>query len=184
MGTKIAGSAIIAFAVAALLAAPGGLAAKGRRGALIKLMKVDGAAVKGELISVKPDSVRLLRSGDVLTIPRDKVHSVALMRRSRKASGALTGFTFGALLGVIWTRGGAPVSELTTPVKGGAIFGGLGLVIGMVASRGEKVETVIPLAALAGPAANERWNALRAYSREGRLKTAAKKLGPPGSAEK
>src|SRR4030067_1091313 len=99
MGTKIAGSAVIAFAVAALLAAPGGLAAKGRRGALIKLMKVDGAEVRGELVSVKPDSLLLLRGGDALTIPRDKVHSVTLMRRSRKVSSALTGFTIGAMVG-------------------------------------------------------------------------------------
>lgn len=176
MGTKIAGSAIIAFAVAALLAAPGGLAAKGRRGALVKLSKVDGAEVKGELVSVKPDSIMLLRSGDVLTIPRDKVHSVTLMRRSRKASGALTGFTIGALVGVAW--GGSAGVDSRSQCIMGAIHGGLGLVIGMVASRGEKVETVIPFAELAGPAANERWIALRAYSREGRLKATAKRPGP------
>ena len=179
MGTKIAGSAIIAFAVAALLAAPSGLAAKGRRGALIILTKTDGAEVKGELVSVKPDSLLLLRSGDALTIPRDKVHSVTLMRRSRKASGALTGFTIGALVGVVWMRhDGGVMEEISTPVKAGAICGGLGLVIGMVAGRGEKVENVIPFAELAGPAADERWIALGAYSREGRLKATAKRPGP------
>ena len=176
MGTKIAGSAIIAFAVAALLAAPGGLAAKGRRGALILLTKADGAEVRGELVSVKPDSLLLLRGGDALTIPRDKVHSVTLMRRSRKASGALTGFTIGALVGVAW--GGSAGVDSRSQCIMGAIHGGLGLVIGMVASRGEKVETVIPFAELAGPAANERWIALGAYSREGRLKTTAKRSGP------
>src|SRR5512137_2623847 len=102
MGTKIAGSAIVACVVAALLVAPSGLAAKGKRGALIKLLKVDGAEVKGELVSVKLDSIILLRSGYVLTIPRDKVRSVTLMRRSRKASGALTGLTIGGLVGVAW----------------------------------------------------------------------------------
>ena len=175
MGTKIAGSAIIAFAVAALLAAPGGLAAKGRRGALIILTKADGAEVRGELVSVKPDSIILLRSGDVLTIPRDKVHSATLMRRSRKASGALTGFTIGALVGVAW-GGSARVSGSTSSM--GAICGGLGLVIGMVSSRAEKAESVIQFTGLTGPAADERWNALGTYSREGRLKATAKRLGP------
>jgi len=175
MGTKIARSAIIALAVAALLAAPGGLAAKGRRGALIMLTKADGAEVRGELVSVKPDSIILLRSGDVLTIPRDKVHSVTLMRRSRRGSGALTGLTTGAIVGVVWSAG---AKDDRYQRLSGVIFGGLGLVIGMVASRGEKVEAVIPFAELAGPAANERWIALGAYSREGRLKATAKRPGP------
>jgi len=175
MGAKIAGSSIIAFAVAALLAAPGALAAKGRHGALIILTKADGVEVRGELVSVKSDSIMLLRSGDVLTIPRDKVHSVTLVRRSRKASGALTGFTTGALVGVIWTAG---AKDDRYQRLSGVIFGGLGLVIGMVASRGEKVETIIPFAELAGPAADERWIALRAHSREGRLKATAKRPEP------
>ena len=175
MGTKIARSAIIAFAVAALRAAPGGLAAKGRRGALVKLSKVDGAEVKGELVSVKPDSLLLVRGGDALTIPRDKVHSVTLMRRSRKVSGALTGLTIGALVGVAT---GAAADETGLQRYYGTIFGGLGLVIGMVSSRAEKAESVIQFAGLTGPAIDERWNALGAYSREGRLKTTAKRPLP------
>jgi len=175
MGTRIAGSAIIAFAVAALLAAPGGLAAKGRRGALIILTKADGAGVKGELVSVKSDSLLLLRSGDALTIPRDKVHSVTLMRRSRKVSGALTGLTIGTLVGVAV---GAAADEPGLQRYYGTGFGGLGLVIGMVSSRAEKALSVIQFAGLAGPVADERWNELGAYSREGRLKAPAKRPGP------
>jgi hypothetical protein len=175
MGTKRAGSAVIAFAVAALLAAPGSLAAKGRRGALIILTKADGAEVRGELVSVKPDSIILRRSGDVLTILRDRVHSVSLMRRSRKTSGAFTGLTIGALAGAGWGAN-ARVTGGTSSMA--AICGGLGLVIGMVVSRAGKVESVIQFAGLTGPAADERWNALRAHSREGRLKTTAKRPGP------
>ena len=175
MGTKIAGSAIIAFAVAALLAAPGGLAAKGRRGALIKLLKVDGAEVKGELVSVKPDSLLLLRGGDTLTIPRHKFHSVTLMRRSRKVSGALMGLTIGALAGVGM---GAAAETTGAQRRLGTLFGGMGLVIGIVSGRAEKAQSVIQFTGLTGPAADERWNALGAYSREGRLKTTAKRPLP------
>ncbi|MCK7514954.1 MAG: hypothetical protein MZV70_70415 [Desulfobacterales bacterium] len=75
------------------LCLPSALSAKARRGALVVLTKVDGAEVKGELVSVKPDSLLLFKSGDALTIPRGRVHSVTIMRRSRMASGALTGFT-------------------------------------------------------------------------------------------
>ena len=152
-----------------LLALPGGLEAKGRRGALIILTKVDGAQVKGELVSVKPDSLLVLRRGAALTIPRGKVRSVSIMRRSKMASGALTGFTAGALLGVMWGLGRGPDAIHGHPsVPAGAVAGGLGLVIGMAAGRGEKVESVVPLAGLTGPADDERWNALGAHSREGR----------------
>lgn len=178
MGARTITSAAIILAVC-LLALPPGLAAKGKRGALIILSKVDGTEVKGELVSVRPDSLLLLRSGDALTIPRDRVRSVALIRRSRMASGALTGFTAGALFGVFWGIGyGDAVHGPSPSVTAGTVLGGLGLVIGMATSRGEKVESVIPFAGPAGPAADERWNALGDHSREGRLKETVKRPGP------
>jgi hypothetical protein len=153
-----------------ILCLPSALSAKARRGALVVLTKVDGAEVKGELVSVKPDSLLLLKSGDALTIPRVRVHSVTIMRRSRMASGALTGFTAGVLAGVSWGLSTGYVHGVHPSVTAGAFAGVLGLAIGMAVSRGEKVESVIPLAGLTGPAADENWDKLRAYSKEGRLK--------------
>ena len=78
------------------------LSAKARRGALVVLTKVDGAEVKGELVSVRarsPSSPQKPRCPDH---PPGRVHSVTIMRRSRMALGALTGFTAVVLAGVSW----------------------------------------------------------------------------------
>lgn len=176
MGTKAVASAITAIAVAALLAAPAGLAAKERRGALILLTKVDGTQVKGELISVRPESLLVRSGGEAFTIPRPKIQSVTILRRSRMASGALEGFTIGALWGVVLGVARGPDSIHGHPaIPIGAAGGGLGLIIGLAASRGEKVESVVGLAGLAGPAADEKWYTLRARSREGRRAAAARR---------
>jgi hypothetical protein len=176
MGTKAVASAITAIAVAALLAAPAGLEAKGRRGDLIILTKVDGAPIRGELISVRPESLLVRSGGEAFTIPRPKIQSVTILRRSRTASGALTGFTIGAALGIAWgiARGPDPIHGHPA-IPAGAVGGGLGLIIGLATSRGEKVESVVALAGLAGPAADEKWNTLRARSREGRRGAAARR---------
>ena len=49
-GMKARTAAAVFVLCVSLLALPGGLEAKGRRGALIILTKVDGAQVKGELV--------------------------------------------------------------------------------------------------------------------------------------
>lgn len=172
-----AGKFIAVVLMAGLLGLPAGLSAKTRRGALVILTKVDGAAVKGELVSVKSDSLLLLKSGDALTIPRGRVHSVTIMRRSRMASSALAGFTFGALAGVSWGigYGDSHAHGLPPSVKAGAFAGGLGLVIGIGVSRREKVESFIPFAGLTGPGADENWDRLRAYSREERRAEAVRR---------
>ena len=167
MKSRAMSVAVLALS-ALFIALPGGLSAKGRRGALIILTKVDGAQVKGELFLVKPDSLVVLRRGAALTIPRGMVHSVSIRRRSGLARGALSGFVTGAMLGIFEGITYDDHSHASPAVPVGAVGGGLGLVIGMVCSRREKVESVVLLAGLAGPAADENWNALRAHSRGGR----------------
>jgi hypothetical protein len=157
------------------IAGPAGLEAKGRRGALIIITKVDGVQVKGELFSVKPESLLVLRRGAALTIPRGMVHSVSIQRRSGLARGALSGFATGAILGFLLGSTYNDHFHSNPAVPVGAVAGGLGLAIGMVASRREKVESVVPLSGLSGPAANERWNALGAHSRKGRAKGSARR---------
>ena len=167
---RSAGKFAIVVIVAGLLVMPAGLWAKTKRGALVVVAKSDGIQVRGELVSVQSDSLLVLRGGDVLTIPRQKVHSVTLMRRSRMASSALRGFILGALPGVAWgiNYGDSGVHGIRTPVKAGAFTGGIGLLIGLAVGHGEKVDSVVPFAGLDGPAADGNWNALRAHSRENR----------------
>lgn len=167
---RTAATVLTCTIVVSLLFQAPDLAAQERRGADLIVTKLDGTRVAGELIAVKSDSLLLLRSGDVLTVPRHKIRSVTLMRRSQMASGALKGFVFGALPGVAWgiSYGDSGTHGIRTPVKAGAFCGVLGLAIGMAVSRGEKAESIIPFAGVDGPAADDNWNALRAHSREGR----------------
>lgn len=177
---RAAGTFIAVVLMAGSLGLPAELSAKTMRGALVVVAKTDGARVRGELVSVEPDSLHLLRGGDYLTIPREKTLSVTIMRRSRMASSALKGFIFGALAGVSWgvTYSDAHVHHIPTPVKAGAFTGVLGLAIGMAVARGEKVESVVPLADLGEPAANGNWEKLVPYSRAERQKTTAKRPRP------
>jgi hypothetical protein len=155
--------------IALFTAGPAGLSARPKRGAEVIVTKLDGNMAKGELVLVKPDSLLVFRGGVTLTIPRDRVHSVSIQRRSRTARAALTGFAYGAMAGILLGLTYNDNSSHASPaVPLGAVAGGLGLIIGVAARRGEKVESVVPLAGLTGPAADERWNALGAYSRVGR----------------
>jgi len=155
--------------IALFIAGPAGLEAKGRRGALIILTKVDGAQVKGELIAVESDSLRLLRGGDILSIARTKINSVQILRRSKQGSGALFGFLTGATIGVMWGLGRGP-----DPIHGhpalvaGPIMGGVGALIGFLASPWGRVDSTLALAGVSSQIAAENWNALRAHSRGGR----------------
>jgi hypothetical protein len=177
---RTAGAFLAVVLMAGSLGLPAELSAKTRRGALVVVTKSDGARVKGELVSVKPDSLLLLRSGGDLTVPRNRIQSVTVMRRSRMASSALKGFIFGALPGVAWGIGYGDSGShgIRTPVKAGAFTGVLGLAIGMAAGRGEKAESVVPLADLGEPAATGNWEKLVPYSRAERQKTAAKRPRP------
>jgi len=177
---RAAGTFIAVVLMAGSLGLPAQLSARTRRGALVVVAKTDGARVRGELVSVKPDSLLLLRGGDDLTIPRNGIHSVSVMRRSRMASSAIKGFIFGALPGVAWGIGYGDSGShgIRTPVKAGAFTGVLGLAIGMAAGRGEKAESLVPLADLGEPAATGNWEKLVPYSRAERQKTAAKRPRP------
>jgi hypothetical protein len=154
--------------IALFTAGPAGLSARPKRGAEVIVTKLDGNMAKGELVLVKPDSLLVFRGGVTLTIPRDRVHSVSIQRRSRTARAALTGFAYGAMAGILLGLTYHDSGHSSPAVPLGAVAGGLGLIIGVAARRGEKVESVVPLAGLTGPAADERWNALGAYSRVGR----------------
>jgi len=171
----VAAGIIAGILCASFFVVPAGLEAKGRRGALIIVTKVDGVQVKGELFLVKPESLLVLRRGAALTIPRGMVHSVSIQHRSGLARGALSGFATGAILGFLLGTTYDDHFHSNPAVPVGAAAGGLGLAIGMVASRREKVESVVPLSGLSGPAANERWNALGAHSRKGRAKGSARR---------
>lgn len=172
-----------AGALLSLLSIPPGLEARARKGAAVIIVLSDAKRSVGELIAVRSDSLLLLRDGQVFTIPRLKVGSVLILRRSKMPRGALTGALIGAAAGVAWgvSYGDSGVHGIRTPVKAGYCCGILGLVIGLAASPGEKVEASIVLAGTRTWEADDCWNALRPYSREVRRSRAARQPRHPAS---
>jgi hypothetical protein len=161
------------FVLAVLLcAAPAGITAKERRGAAVRVLRSDGLEVPGELISVGSDSLVLRRGGSDWTIPRVKIRSVQILRRSKRGTGTLTGFLAGALLGVAWGVARGPDSIHGHPALiAGPVAGGLGALIGQLVSHGGGVDSTLVLAGSPNP--DEDWDKLRAYSREARRPNAA-----------
>jgi hypothetical protein len=149
------------------LCLPSSLSAKQRRGADLIVTRLDGNQAKGELIAVKPEALILRRGGTDLTIPRAKIHSVQILRRSKRGTGTLTGFLAGTLLGVAWgvALGPDPIHGHPALI-GGPMGGGLGALIGLCVSHGGKVDSTLVFAGSSNPA--EDWDKLRAFSREAR----------------
>ncbi len=163
---------LIISAMTALLAGlPTGLSAKVKHGASLVVTRVDGSSAAGELISVGSDSFVLRQGGDDWTIPRAKIRSVQILRRSKRGKGTFTGFLAGALLGVEWGVALGPDRIHGHPILITApVLGGLGALIGQLVSRGGGVDSTLVFAGTSSPAADENWDKLRAYSRESRMK--------------
>jgi hypothetical protein len=173
MGTKSAGPAVIAFAVAALLAAPGGLSAKERKGADLVVTKLDGTLVSGELIAVRPDSLVLLAiSGADVSVGSAEISSVRIVRPSKIGTGALWGGLGGVLAGGI--LGGLASNDLDSLgalgiVIWGSVFGAIGGLGGLGIGTLMSVDTVVPFAGEPEETVRARLEKLRGYSREYRL---------------
>ena len=160
-----------------LCAAPAGIAAEERRGAAVLVLRSDGLEVPGELIAVKTDSLLLRRGGADISIPRAKIYSVQILRRSKRGTGTLVGFLIGASAGFIagLSYGDRNVHGMRTPRKAAMAFGGLGALIGLCVSHGGGVDSTLVFAGTSSPAADEYWDKLRALSREERRAEAVRR---------
>jgi len=73
---------------------------KERRGAKLIITKLDGQLIKGELITVKPNSLLLLDTeGKDVSVDIADIRAIRTMRKSKALLGAGIGFGAGALLG-------------------------------------------------------------------------------------
>jgi len=170
-GLRSSSAMLLVCAIAVgILIRPPDLSAKARRGVDIVVTELDGNQAKGELIAVKPDSLLLLRGGVDISIPRAKIHSVQILRRSKKGSGTFIGILGGALVGIGWgvSYGDYGTHGIRTPVNAGVFVGSLGALIGFLVSPGGGVDSTLVFAGSSSLAANENWDRLRAYSREAR----------------
>jgi hypothetical protein len=173
MSTRLVSGSVLAVL---LFAAPAGIAAEERRGAAVLVLRSDGLEVPGELIAVKPEALILRRGGTDLTIPRPKIHSIQILRRSKRGTGTLIGFLAGASVGALWgvARGPDPIHGHPALIAG-PVAGGLGALLGLWVSPGGGVDSTLVFAGSSSLAAAENWDKLRAYSREARRAKAARR---------
>ena len=93
MKNKLNRTAAIILAIL-MLALPGSLIAREKRGATLVIMFKDGHFAEGELIAVKPDSLLLLAGKDE-SVDLAEVSSLRIVRKSKAGVGALGGLLAG-----------------------------------------------------------------------------------------
>ena len=130
------------------------LYAKERRGATLIVTKLDGQLIKGELITVKPNSLLLLDTeGKDVSIDIVDIKVIRVVKKSMDSIGmgigigGLIGAGAGALLG--FSKGDDPPGFLSLTAAGkalvfGLLVGGLGLflggIIGVIAGIDKKIQ--------------------------------------------
>ncbi len=96
MKNKLNRQAAIILAIL-MLALPGSLIAREKRGATLVIMFKDGHFAEGELIAVKPDSLLLLTGRDE-SVALAEIRSVRIVRKSQALVGGLCGLAAGVAL--------------------------------------------------------------------------------------
>lgn len=179
--TKTLTTRLAATALAvAILFLPAGLSAKERRGAKLVVTRLDGSQVKGELISVRPDSLLLLSDrGGNESIDLAAIGAVRVVRRSRAGLFSALGGAAGVLTCALAVM---PLIHYHTTASDIEVFGGLGgLGAGLGALLGSMAgkDSSFAVAGKTEGELSDFWKGLRAYSREGRSPGT-----PPGPAPK
>jgi hypothetical protein len=127
---------IALFLIFSLVMLSANLYAKERRGAKLIVTKKDGQRIKGELITVKPNSLLLLNTkGRDVSVKIEEIKEIVLMKRVNALGGAIAGFLVGGLVGgKISVSGESPFSERydETALIGILIGGALGLLSGIL----------------------------------------------------
>lgn len=159
---------IATMLVVLFLTLPGAVLAQDKRGANITVTLMDGSAVSGELIAVRPQSLVLLSPvGTDESVEVRDISTVTIIKKSKAGKGFWTGFLIGGIAGGVLGatgddptvgRGGAIVLGAITI---GGICGLIGLGIGAAANR----HTTIDFSGLTEAEATLELNRLRAMAR-------------------
>ncbi len=137
------------FLVFCLVALSGNLIGSERKGAKLSIQKKDGQEVKGELVTVKPDSLLLLDSEGVdVSVDIENVKTIKIMKKSKAYELGLAGFLGGAAYSGIThsgTRKEEVGEEATQHFVGrtvviGLIAGAAGIIIGLALGMDKKIK--------------------------------------------
>jgi len=110
------------------------LYAKERRGAKLSVWKIGGQKIKGELIAVKEDSLLLLESesGADVSVNIKDIDWIRFVKKSKFWTGAGIGFPIGAFAAVIIGASMELAPEAEGYLRGIAVFGGIGALLGAI----------------------------------------------------
>lgn len=154
-----------------MLALPGTLSARERRGAYLIVACQGGRQVQGELIAVKPDALILLTSNAKdESVALSEIRTIKILRRSKAWQGLLGGFLAGAVGGAIW---GVSTASEEWGAAGGAFLGGLAVagpatLLGLTVGMGAGLDNEIDLTGLPVPEMNRILARLSRQAREPR----------------
>jgi hypothetical protein len=170
MTTRFIASAL----VVSFLVLPASLSAKERRGAELIVTRLDGSQVSGELIAVKRDSLLLLNNvGRDESIDLADIKTVQIVKKSRagllSGIGGAAGAATGVALGLNWMFEEWSNSQAKGALMGGAIFGAIGALSGLVVGSALGLDPRFTVAGEREEVVAGYWDRLRAHSREGRL---------------
>ena len=138
------------FLVFSLVSLSGNLMAKERKGAQLAIQKKDGQQVKGELITVKPDSLVLLDAEtdyDVSVNIQD-IQTIRILKKSKAYEFGLAAFLIGAAVrgaahsGVRREEQGEEATQhfVGSTIVIGVITGAAGILVGMVFGIDKTIE--------------------------------------------
>jgi hypothetical protein len=133
------------FLIFSLMMLSANLYAKERRGAKLRITKKDGQQIRGELITVKPNSFLLLDTwGKDVSINIADIEVIRIEKKSRADIGFLAGGCVGALIGFATYKkpqqtgwGSFDFGPGVNALGGGIVFGLLGLGMGALAGADE-----------------------------------------------
>ena len=138
---------IALFLTFSLMMLSANLYAKERRGAKLIVTKKDGQQVRGELITVKPNSLLLLNTeGKDVSVDIADIKVIRIRKKSGAGIGFLLGGGVGAFFGLAAYRkptggiGGIDLGPWLTALGCGIVGGLIGLVIGIYAGTDKTIQ--------------------------------------------
>ena len=168
-----------------ILALPGALSARERRGADLVIALKDGHQVRGELIAVKPDSLLLLGlDGKDESVVVADIATIRIVRRSKAWQGLLYGFVPGAVGGAVWASQNSDDMGWLAGIMGGLVVGAASGLVGLAAGVGAGLDSEISFAGLSGPDISRSLSRLSRKAREPGVFMPTQRITTTGEPEK
>ena len=153
------------FLILSLMMLPTSLYAK-KRGAKLIVTKLDGQLIKGELITVKPNSLLLLDTeGKDVSVDIADIKVIRIVKKSKAFLGAGIGLLIGAVPGILrGIRWEDPI-DYRAVAAFGAIYGAAGLLIGAIVGGSLGIDKTIQIEGMTDSEINKVLDKLRKKAR-------------------